>query len=67
MVENGRVQLTAYKESVENKLAPDTKEITLSTDPEITLYQKDKKTVLNQVMGIPVISVKRGIITYDPK
>jgi hypothetical protein len=39
--------------------------IKLLPDPEITLYRGDERIVLNQVIGIPVINVKSGSMTYS--
>ena len=33
-------------------------------DPEITFYRGQRKTVLNQVQGIPVLHIKTGKIDY---
>ncbi|MBI2106777.1 hypothetical protein HYT57_02225 [Candidatus Woesearchaeota archaeon] len=66
----GRLQVVAYRENkaetaldkrygsivvVEPKQQP---------DPEITMYTGDKRVVLNQVIGIPVINVRQAKLTY---
>ncbi|MBI2451646.1 hypothetical protein HYV50_01045 [Candidatus Pacearchaeota archaeon] len=33
-------------------------------DPELTLYTQNNKIVLNQVIGMPIIFVRTGVINY---
>lgn len=70
MVENARVQLTAYRENkTESELESGDGKISLKRlpDPEITLFRNNKRVVLNQVIGVPVVYIKRGVINYNPK
>jgi hypothetical protein len=70
IVENARVHLTAYRENkTESELGRSDGEINLKRlpDPEVTLSQNNKTIVLNQVIGIPVVYIKKGMINYNPK
>lgn len=67
-LEQGRMQITAYREnSAENALERKEKDMTIRRqlpDPEITLYENEKKIVLNQVLGVPVVTISHGSVTY---
>ncbi len=63
-----RFSVTGYRENkAETALDRIGKEsiIKLLPDPEITLYRGDERIVLNQVIGIPVVNVKSGSMTYS--
>ena len=69
-VNNGRMQITAYRENeAENALDKIKGEIELQIkeipDPEITLYRGKEQIVLNQVIGIPIINIIRGSVNYS--
>jgi hypothetical protein len=62
-VKEGRVKVTADRE---NKTETDLyqERPMLLLDPEITIYRGKRKTVLNQVGGVPVIHIVSGLVTY---
>ncbi len=69
MVQEGRLEVIAYRVNKTEEVLDRTNEkVQLNMrriiDPEITIYQGDKKIILNQVIGIPVVSVNSGYITF---
>lgn len=67
-LKQGRMQITAYRENpAENALERKEKDMIIRRqlpDPEITLYENEKKIVLNQVFGVPVVTISHGSVTY---
>ena len=67
-IKEGRMQIISYRENpAETALDKREEDMTIRRripDPEITLHQEGKTIVLNQVLGIPIIKINSGLLTY---
>ena len=66
--ESTRVSVTGYRENkAESALDRKGKEIVLMKkmkDPEVTMYRGNERIILNQVIGMPIININKGSMTY---